>query len=330
MNRLIRMLMLVVPLAGGLQGQKLSPAGDWDGVLVVGSGIELPIKLHLVSARGKTFTATVDSPSQQTMNIPVDRVNLAGNILKLDITAIGGFYEGKLDNDRHTLVGIWSQNGHRFSLNFKRQQKDDDWLIIPGVRVGPITPETTHAELIRLFGAKNVVDQDVEVDDAGPTPGSVVYKERPADSIVILWVDDKRDGFIDSLVLCVSQLPNAEVQKTCHWHTRENISFGTTLDRLETLNGSAFTLLGFAWDYGGAVASWNNGALERSLHRACGGLGLRLNPWLSTHPSSQEIALMDQVSGDKQFSSAIRSMHELNVRVDWMSVRFANCAHDKK
>jgi hypothetical protein len=122
MYRLIRTLMLVVLLAGGLQGQKLSPAGDWDGVLVVGSGIELPIKLHLVSARGKTFTATVDSPSQQTMNIPVDRVELAANILKLDITAIGGSYEGRLSGDRKAIVGIWSQNGRHFSLNFKRLQ----------------------------------------------------------------------------------------------------------------------------------------------------------------------------------------------------------------
>jgi hypothetical protein len=206
----------------------------------------------------------------------------------------------------------------------------NDWFIVPGVRVGPITPGTTRSDLVRMFGAKNVVDDDVEVSDARPEPGTILFRERPEDSIAILWVEGEAGRQISSLIFCISQLPNVQIQKTCHWHTQNRITFGTTLKQLERMNGKPFHLLGFAWDYGGTMMSWDSGALEKSLTHSCGGLRLRANPDFGDKPSPAQIALMDQVSGDRSFSSAHPTMQSLNPKVDWISMGFAGCERGAK
>ena len=207
----------------------------------------------------------------------------------------------------------------------------NDWLVVPGVRAGPITPATTRPDLIRMFGGKNVVDDDVTVSDAGPEPGTILFRERPEDSITILWDKDNSGKQIDLLVFCISQLPNAQVQKTCHWRTRSRISFGTTLKQLEKTNGKSFHLLGFAWDYAEPSPPGTVALLEKSLRRDnCGGLGLRVDPDFGDKPSHAQIALMDQVTGDRSFSSTNPTMQTLKPRVDWMTMGFGNCAPPAK
>ncbi len=49
---------------------------------------------------------------------------------------------------------------------------ENDWVIVPGKRVGPITAKTIHADLVRVFGAKNVVDEEVVAGDAGAEAGT--------------------------------------------------------------------------------------------------------------------------------------------------------------
>ncbi len=137
------------------------------------------------------------------------------------------------------------------------------------------------------------------------------------------------DKYIDSLVFCIPQLANAAIQKTCRWHTGDHISFGTALRELERLNGGAFTLLGFGFDYQGGVVSWNGGALEKSLERACGGLGLRVNP-VDEHPSAAQNKIERQVTGDKRFSSHVRAMQELHPEVGWMSMSFEKCVRHEE
>ena len=203
-------------------------------------------------------------------------------------------------------------------------QSTNDWLVLPGVRVGPITRATTRADLVGIFGPQNVADQDIALSDAGPEPGTLVYKERPGDSIAIPWGRDKPAQRIQFLVLCPPELHDS--RKPCRWHTRENIRFGTTLKELERLNGRPFTVLGFAWDYEGTVTSWNGGVLEKRLNVPCGGLGIRVNGPLGDHPDPTAVALMKQLSGDKPFSSSDKAMQKLNPQVTWMNVRFESCA----
>ncbi len=67
----------------------------------------------------------------------------------------------------------------------------NDWLIVPGKRVGPITRSTTRADLVRLFGAANVIDGDVTIGDEDSRQGAILYPPNPADSFSIQWTDSK-------------------------------------------------------------------------------------------------------------------------------------------
>ena len=104
------------------EAQVPSLVGNWDGSLIVTSELQLPINLHLKSLDGKTYTATVDSPSQSANDIPVKQVTLEGSTLKLDIEAIHGTYEGKFDATFSTVSGTWVQNGRNLPLTFHKSQ----------------------------------------------------------------------------------------------------------------------------------------------------------------------------------------------------------------
>jgi hypothetical protein len=81
------------------------------------------------------------------------------------------------------------------------------------------------------------------------------------------------------------------------------------------LNGRAFRLYGFSWDFEGNVVSWNSGRLEQELgHR----LALSLYP--QTVPSGNwKVRLSEQeraaISGDKELSSSNPILRKMNLRV---------------
>lgn len=189
---------------------------------------------------------------------------------------------------------------------------NNDWLIVPGLRVGPLTSKTTRVDLAGIFGSKNVVDQDVTVGDEGPMPGTVVHGRHPAESLVIIWHEDR---FLASIFFCFPQPPTGIRQESCRWHTQEGISFGTSLKQLEKLNGRPFKLLGFGWDEKGTVLSWEGGDLEHALQGRCGELSLHVVPEESR----------EALRGDRLFTSDIAGMQVLNPRVRRMNVGFHEC-----
>ncbi len=192
----------------------------------------------------------------------------------------------------------------------------NDWLIVPGKRAGPIVPKTTRADLISLFGAKNVEEGDVTVgDEVGP--GTIVMKDQPEVSFSIFWNDDEPEPHIAAIHFCL-----VAATSRCRWHTEENITFGTALQSLEKLNGGKFKLLGFAWDFEGTVVSWNSGRLEKFSN---GCLGLALVPRPDEPIPEGKRDFFDQLSGDKEFWSSEPGMQALNPVVFRMSISFANC-----
>ncbi len=40
-------------------------------------------------------------------------------------------------------------------------ENDADWLIVPGVKAGPITANTSEADLIKIYGKQNVKREEV-------------------------------------------------------------------------------------------------------------------------------------------------------------------------
>jgi hypothetical protein len=131
--------------------------------------------------------------------------------------------------------------------------QQNDWLIVPGKRLGPITSDTNRADLDRLFGKVSVHDQPVDSGE-GPEPATVVFPKMPTATLAIFW----QDGRIDRVMVCYQRETGP-----CKWHTENGVSLGTSLQKLETLNGRAFQIQPWGSDVGGNISSWRGGKLAR-------------------------------------------------------------------
>ncbi|HEY9745662.1 MAG TPA: hypothetical protein V6C99_05545 [Oculatellaceae cyanobacterium] len=183
----------------------------------------------------------------------------------------------------------------------------DFWVIDPGVRVGPITPKSTLADLEKAFGEANVKSAQIAGAEGDTYPGVVVYPLAPDQQLEIIWKSEqqKTPGTI---------IIRGENSK---WHTRNGVSLGTSLKTLETLNGGPFIMTGFDWDYGGTVLSWGDEGRLNSIFQKQGSLVLRLEPSERAPQKAREAVL-----GDGSFSSANPNMQAVRPVVREMVVIF--------
>lgn len=113
------------PLPAAAQAEPEPPpvTGTWQGRLeLAGGGLRVVFQIR----RGEdgALAATMDSPDQGATGIPVSRVELVGDTLRLAVAAAGGEYEGTLaEPDR--LEGEWRQSGTTFPLELRRVDPDD-------------------------------------------------------------------------------------------------------------------------------------------------------------------------------------------------------------
>ncbi len=96
--------------------------GNWLGKLNV-SGIELRIVFHIKENEDGTLTATMDSPDQGAKGIPVSSVKYKDGKITLDVSSIGGSYDGDLIKDSLTIKGAWSQGGKSIPVLLKKNFK---------------------------------------------------------------------------------------------------------------------------------------------------------------------------------------------------------------
>jgi len=192
------------------------------------------------------------------------------------------------------------------------QSVSDPWLILVSGETGSINAHTTRQDLVRMYGASNVVDQDVDVSEEETEAGTVVFPNDPQRSIEIRWRDpDKK-----TLPAFVQIEGGAS-----RWKAGHNISLGTSLKELERLNGRPFHLAGFGGDYCGTVSSWDKGSLADELDGGHGQLLLRLGPPPDTHVPQKE---QSQLMCDHDFSSDHPVMQKLNPRVYQIMWGFAS------
>lgn len=181
---------------------------------------------------------------------------------------------------------------------------DPEWQITGRGSAGPLTAESSEAELRRHYGG-SVERTRIQLGEGETTPGAVLY---PGDSLrraEIVWHDTVKRSRPARLILRGSQ---------SRWQAGPGISLGTSLQELERLNGRPFTLAGFGWDYGGVIVDWGGGALDSSL----AGIKLYLDPG----PAQYESAPYSQVLGDRDYSSSLPAMQQLNPRVAQIFVDF--------
>jgi len=117
MKRLFYSLLLSLFLTAGAHAQSVE--GDWKGTLKAG-GAELRLVLHVSKDDKGELRATLDSPDQNSMGVPVTSITLAGSTLKFEMRLIGGSYEGKVNADQTGIIGTWTQGGSSAPLEFSR------------------------------------------------------------------------------------------------------------------------------------------------------------------------------------------------------------------
>ncbi len=190
----------------------------------------------------------------------------------------------------------------------------NDWLIVPGQRVGPITAATTHAELDSLFGKENVRDQDINVGDL-QAAATVIYGDDPSAALAVTW-DKERPSTIH---ICFGTQAGP-----CKWRTATGVRMGLPWREMEKVNGKSFEWTGTGAEGQSSVTSWRHGLLEEDP-ASCGHLAVGLTPGaiLEGRPlSKNESKLMRQVEVDKAYSSGNPLMYELNPVVSALELQF--------
>ena len=112
-----KLVFLVVVLAA-VFAHAQNIVGDWQGALKVGSA-ELRLVLHITKGDNGAYKATLDSIDQGANGIPVSSVSLKDSQLDLNVEAVHGTYQGKVNSEGTVITGTWTQ-AQPLPLEFKR------------------------------------------------------------------------------------------------------------------------------------------------------------------------------------------------------------------
>ncbi len=176
-----------------------------------------------------------------------------------------------------------------------------DPIILPGRSVGPVTANTSHSDLGKIFDPDRLKDVEASMGEGFTRPGTRVELGESR-SFTIVWANADRTQV-------------AEVRDIgSDWRTPEGIQPGISLEELEAILGP-FQFSGFAWDYGGTVM------LEgTTLDNYDSQLIVRLQP---TPADTHQTQALREVLGDELVDSDHESFNEIHPIVDEIIVSLA-------
>ncbi len=194
----------------------------------------------------------------------------------------------------------------------------EDWLIVPGERVGKITAMSTEAQLIEAYGKANVTDAEFFFGEGESEMGTGLFVDDETKALRISWENPKSK----SKPVSIQFSGTSSV-----WKTAEGISLGTPLTKVQEINGKPFKLFGFEWDYGGSLCESNDGAIkglphedpEKGFQPVC--FGLTFQPDVEGKPNYPQEKYFE-VAGDTEFSSDHPVMQDLDPVVYSITVSF--------
>jgi pimeloyl-ACP methyl ester carboxylesterase len=95
--------------------------GDWAGTLTVGS-TDLRVVFRLRTNADGRLTGTMDSPDQGATGIPIGRILVDADTLRLAVPSIAGRFAGVLRDSAQVLDGQWVQGGRPLPLRLERTE----------------------------------------------------------------------------------------------------------------------------------------------------------------------------------------------------------------
>jgi hypothetical protein len=188
------------------------------------------------------------------------------------------------------------------------QLKAQDYLIVPGVRVGPVRQSSTMESLRALPGVESKPDL-IQIGEGATEPGLVLYPNDPSRRLEVVFRDTPPQTAAH-VWIC----PPPGPAPACRWRTATGVGMGTTLRELERLNGKPFEMVGCCFDGSGAVVSFGGGKLSSFKD------SFRLNLNLSPVGLPRQEAKV--ISGDKDLRSSHPLLRRLNPRVHVMRLHF--------
>jgi SH3-like domain-containing protein len=125
----------------------------------------------------------------------------------------------------------------------------NDFLIVPGERIGQIKLLSGQEDAEKIFGKEFVAEGDIYIGEGVTKKGFYLFKNSPLELQCPLDENKKIFGIYVR-------------QPGGNWATKEGVKMGTTLDELAKLNERPIKFNGFGWDFGGLVYDFNKGKLE--------------------------------------------------------------------
>lgn len=104
---------------------KSSPAvsaeleGNWEGTLETPGGV-LRLVVHFKNQPDKTVKATLDSPDQSSMDLPLTDIVQKGPAVEFQLRLVNGGFKGTLNKEGTQLGGEWTQGGNSLPLTLKK------------------------------------------------------------------------------------------------------------------------------------------------------------------------------------------------------------------
>lgn len=186
----------------------------------------------------------------------------------------------------------------------------NDWLLVPGIRVGDVRRDASESELRKLFGAENVQPSKIDIGEGEIEDGLVLFPMNQRRRLEILLTPNRLVEFV-------------RVQgDRSSWKFRNGITIGTTLKELEVLNDGPFTLSGWGWDYSGAILGWKGGRLASSLPIS-ETVWMRLSPSPNSRWQVLTKAEHESLVGDKDHDSSEPALQKLNPALTFIQVWLA-------
>jgi len=181
-----------------------------------------------------------------------------------------------------------------------------DDVIVPGLRVGPVTRTSTEQSLLRSLG-KSAMKAEIDVGEGMTERGLIIYEDDPARRLAVTW-DHGRPAHPALVFICYQRL-----NSPCRWRTASGIGIGLTLKDLERHNSRPFELTGAGTDVSGNGVSFNGGRLARELDNPKRLLlTFDVNGPANRNISAEEY---DTIQGGGVFLSSLPAFQKLNPRV---------------
>jgi len=138
------------------------------------------------------------------------------------------------------------------------QTAPDPWLILASGAKGAINVHTTRQDLVRVYGAENVVDEDVDIGEGEMQSATFLFPKDPERRLEIMWKDPDTKtapGTADIL------------GRKSRWHAIHGITLGTSASEMERINGRPFrfALTNDGTDMAEELISWRGGSLEKEF-----------------------------------------------------------------